>query len=134
MRYLYSQDTCTFSKLLKEAMKAEAEHRSRVSMRAKAVHAEAEVPPDNVKIDNQTNNDITLIKTQLDSMSQILKSAQYQGNKNQGKKGSNSKAVEAQPRSKGPAVTAAGPFQGGRPPVQCHRCMGWGHYVWGLHQ
>ncbi|MCG8626387.1 MAG: hypothetical protein MJE68_30860, partial [Proteobacteria bacterium] len=58
MHYLYSQETCTFSKLLKEAMKAEVEHRSQVSLRAKAAHAEADVPPESSKIDNKTTNDI----------------------------------------------------------------------------
>ena len=69
-------------------------------------------------------------------MSKILKSAQFNKNaksngKSGSKKGNNSKSAEAkpQPKSKGPAVSAAGPFTGGKPPIQCHRCMGWGHYL-----
>ena len=45
------------------------------------------------------------------------------------KKASNSKSAEAKPQKlKGPAISDAGPFTGGKPPVQCHRCMGWGHF------
>ena len=69
-------------------------------------------------------------------MSKILKSAQFNKNaksngKGGAKKGNNSKSAEAKPqhKSKGPAVSAAGPFTGGKPPIQCHRCMGWGHFM-----
>ena len=63
----------------------------------------------------------------------MLKSAQFNKNSKNGKgeeKGNGAKSAEAkpQPKSKGPAVSAAGPFTGGKPPVQCYCCMGWGHY------
>ena len=69
-------------------------------------------------------------------MSKILKSVQFNKNtkskgKGGAKKGNNSKSAEAKPqhKSQGPAVSAAGPFTGGKPPIQCHRCMGWGHFM-----
>ena len=36
MQFLYTQDDCSFSKLLKAAMTAETEHKSRVLVKAKA--------------------------------------------------------------------------------------------------
>ena len=125
MRFLYMQEDCTFSKLLKAAMMAEAESKARVNVKAKAANVEVET--------RQESKEFSSIQTQLNSMNKILKSAQFNKNSKKqvnNKKGSNSKTAEAKPqsRSKGPAVSAAGPFTGGKPPVQCYRCMGWGHY------
>ena len=123
MPFLYTQDDCSFSKLLKAMMTAEAEHKSRVLVKTKAATAEI--------VSNPTNQELTSIQNQLDSMSKILKSAQLsKDSKKTGfKKTGNSKSAEAKPQKlKGPAISAAGPFTGGKPPVQCHRCMGWGHF------
>ena len=120
---MYTQDDCTFSKLLKAAITAEAEQKSRVLMKAKAAAAEI--------VTNPANQELTSIQSQLDSMSKILKSTQFNKDSKKvgSKKVSNSKSTEAKPqRLKGPAISAAGPFTGGKPPLQCHRCMGWGHY------
>ena len=130
MRFLYMQDDCTFSKLLKGAMIAEAESRNRTVAKAKAANVD-------VNTNNANNNSegLNSIQSQLDSMSKILKSAQFNKTKSNGKsnakKGSNSKSAEVKPqkKSKGPAITAAGPFTGGKPPIQCYRCMGWGHLI-----
>ena len=128
MRFLYMQEDCTFSKLLKAAMIAEAESKPRVTAKVKAANADTNT--------NDNNSELSSIQSQLDSMSKILKGAQFNKNaksnvKGGAKKGNNSKSAEAKPqnKSKGPAVSAAGPFTGGRPPVQCHRCMGWGHFM-----
>ena len=120
MRFLYTQDDCSFSKLLKAVMTAEAEHKSRVLVKTKAAAAEI--------VSDPANQELTSIQSQLDSMSKILKSAQFSkdSKKSGSKKTSNSNLAEAKPqKSKGPAISAAGPFTGGKPPVQCHRCMGW---------
>ena len=123
MQFLYTQDNCSFSKLLKAAMTTEAEHKSSVLVKAKA---------EAVKIvTNPANQELTSIQSQLDSMSKILKSAQFSkdSKKSCSRKKSNSKSAEAKPqKSKGPAISAAGPLTGGKPPVQCHRSMGWGHF------
>ena len=128
MRFLYTQEDCTFSKLLKAVMIAEAESKPRVQAKVKSVTAETNT--------NNNNQELSSIQSQLDSMSKILKNAHFNKNaksngKGGAKKGNNSKSAEAKPqhKSKGPAVSAAGPFTGGKPPIQCHRCMGWGHFM-----
>ena len=123
MWFLYTQDDRSFSKLLKATMTAEVEHKSRVVVKAKAATAEI--------VTNPAIQELTSIQNQLDSMSKILKSAQFSkdSKKSGSKKTSNSRSAEAKPqKSKRPAISAAGPFTGGKPPVQCHRCMGWGHF------
>ena len=125
MRYLYDQDDCSFSKLLKASMMAEAESQARHTVKAKAATV-VEVPT------NPHDSELTSIQSQLDSMAKILKSAQF-SKKNRGRNGkkeggAKSAEVKPQPKSKGPATSAAGPFTGGKPPVQCYGCRGWGHY------
>ena len=106
-------------------MIAEAESKPRVTAKVKAATADTNT--------NNNNQELSSIQSQLDSMSKILNSVQNAKTNGKGdpKKGNNSKAAEAKPqhKSKGPAESAAGPFTGGKPPVQCHRCMGWGHYM-----
>ena len=123
MQFLYTQDDCSFSELLKAAMTGEAEHKSRVLVKAKAAAAEI--------VTNPASQELTSIQNQLDSMSKILKSAQFSkdSKKTGSEKTSNSRSAEAKlQKSKGPAISAAGPFTGGKPPVHCHRCMSWGHF------
>ena len=53
------------------------------------------------------------------------------GRQKRGPQGKNGKGniVNLDPnlRANPPITTAQGPFQDGKLPVQCHRCMGWGH-------
>ena len=70
MRYLYDKDDCTFSILLKASMIAEAESRARHTVKSKAAHV-VEVPT------NPADSELTSIQNQLDSMTKILKSAQF---------------------------------------------------------
>ena len=128
MRFLYTQEDCTFSKLLKAVMISEAESKPRVTAKVKAATADTN--------NNNSNQELSSIQSQLESMSKILKSVQFNKNaksngKGGAKKGNNSKSAEAKPqhKSKGPAVSAAGPFTGEKPPIQCHRCMGYGHFI-----
>ena len=114
MRFLYTQEDCTFSKLLKAVMITKAESKPRVTAKVKAATADTNT--------NNNNQELSSIQSQLDSMSKILKSAQFNKNakssgKGGAKKGNNSKSAEAKPqhKSKGPAVSAAGPFTGGSP-------------------
>ena len=60
MKFLYTQDDCSFSKLLKAAMTAEAEHQSRILVKTKAAAAEVTTNP--------TNHELTSIQNQLDFM------------------------------------------------------------------
>ena len=65
MRFLYMQEDCTFSKLLKAAMIAEAESKPRVTAKVKAANADTNT--------NDNNPELSSIQSQLDSMSKILK-------------------------------------------------------------
>ena len=78
MRYLYDKDDCTFSKLLKASMIAEAESSARHTLKSKAAHV-VEVPT------NTADSELTSIQNQLDSMTKILKSTQFNKNSKNGK-------------------------------------------------
>ena len=58
MQFLYTQDDCSFSKLLKAAMTAEAEHNSRVLVKAKVAAAQI--------VTNPANQELSSIQNQLD--------------------------------------------------------------------
>ena len=123
MHFLYTQDDCSFSKLLKAVMTTETEHKFRLLVKSKAAAAEIVTYP--------ANQELTSIQNQLDSMSKILKSAQFskESKKSGSKKTGSSKSAGAKPQKlKGPVILASGPFTRGKPPVQYHRCMGWGHF------
>ena len=118
IRHKYDLPDCTFSQLLTAAMRAEAETGVSHAVRAKAANAEP-----------SSTNDMTSIQTQLTSMTEILKSAKFLG-KGQKRKGeATAKSADARQGLQGPGTSAAGPFKKGRPPVQCHRCKGWGHFA-----
>ena len=89
MRYLYDKDDCTFSKLLKDSMIAEAESRARHTVKFKAAHV-VEVPT------NTADSELTSIQNQLDSMTKILKSAQFNKNSKNGKNGKKGGAKSAE--------------------------------------
>ena len=87
-------------------MIAEAESKPRVTAKVKAANADTNT--------NNNNSELSSIQSQLDSMSKILKGAQFNKNaksnvKGGAKKGNNSKSAEAKPqsKSKGPALSAA---------------------------
>ena len=119
IRHKHDKPVSTFNELLNAAMKAEAEIPNRVVC-AKAINATDDTNPD---------NEITSIQKQLTSMTEILKSAHFQGKNQKGKGGATAKAKEAREGLKGPETSSAGPFKKGKPPLQCYRCMGWGHYA-----
>ena len=109
---------CTFNQLLTAAMRAEAETGVTHAVCAKAANAEP-----------SSTNDMTSIQTQLTSMTENLKSAKFLG-KGQKRKGeATAKSADARQGLQGPGTSAAGPFKKGRPPIQCHRCKGWGHFA-----
>ena len=89
-------------------MTTEAEHKSRVLVKTKAATTEV--------VTNPANQELTSIQNQLDSMSKILKSAEFSkdSKKSGSKKTSNSKLAEAKPqKSKGPAYISSKPFHRG---------------------
>ena len=58
-------------------------------------------------------------------MTDILKSARFRGKDQKRKWGNPAKAAEARENQQTPSGTP----KKDRPPVKCHRCMGWGHFI-----
>ena len=58
-------------------------------------------------------------------MTDIIKSARFQDRDHKGKGGNTAKAAEIRENQRTPSGTP----KKERPPVQCHRCMGWGHFI-----
>ena len=98
-------------------MTCEFEAASHASTRAKSLQVKDTVSPES---STSETSDITLIRTQLEQMSSILKSANYRpGNKSGSKQKVNGKSAQpvnqdARQGLRGPGVSAAGPFTQGR--------------------
>ena len=97
---------CTFNELLVAAMKAEAESAQR-SAQAKVFNAET---------NTDTNPEITSIQKQLTNMTDILKSARFQGKDQRGKGGNTAKAAEGRENQQTPPGTP----KKERPPLQVY--------------
>ena len=126
VRYLFTNPTVDFNQLLKAAMTCEIETTSRQATKAKAMQFSEGVS------ESSTNPEISSIRSQLEQMSTILKGANFSGSKDNNKKKGNGyykQKTDGRQGLKGPGTSAAGPFHKERPPVQCHQCMGWGHYA-----
>ena len=126
VRYLFTNPTVDFNQLLKAAMTCEIETTSRQATKAKAMQLSDGVS------ESSTNPEISSIRSQLEQMSTILKGANFSGSKDNNKKKGNGyykQKTDGRQGLKGPGTSAAGPFHKERPPVQCHQCMGWGHYA-----
>ena len=126
VRYLFTNPTVDFNQLLKAAMTCEIETTSRQATKAKAMQLSEGVS------ESSTNPEISSIHSQLEQMSTILKGANFSGSKDNNKKKGNGyykQKTDGRQGLKGPGTSAAGPFRKERPPVQCHQCMGWGHYA-----
>ena len=126
VRYLFTNPSVDFNQLLKAAMTCEIEATSRQATKAKAMQLSEGVSESN------TNPEMSSIRSQLEQMSTILKGANFNGSKDQGKKKGNGyykPKTDGRQGLKGPGTSAAGPFQRNKPPIQCYQCMGWGHYA-----
>ena len=117
MRYLYDRPEASFKDLLLAGMRAKVESRDHNITRAKAVTA-TELNKDT----ENTGGELHDLTEQLKSLGQYLKSSTYT-TKSKFLKGNR----DPQNQSQGPSPSAARPFQD-RPPVQCYKCSGWGHY------
>ena len=113
IRHKHDNPESTFNELLTAAMKAEAEATQR-SAQAKAFNAETD-----------TNPEITSIQKQLTSMTDIIKSARFQDRDHKRKGDNTAKAAEIRENQRTPSGTP----KKVKPPLQCHRCMGWGHFI-----
>ena len=113
IRHKHDNPESTFNELLTAAMKAEAEATQR-SAQAKAFNAETD-----------TNPEIISIQKQLTSMTDIIKSARFQDRDHKRKGDNTAKAAEIRENQRTPLGTP----KKVKPPLQCHRCMGWGHFI-----
>ena len=117
MCYLYDRPEASFEDLLLAAMWAEVESRDHHLTKVKAITVIE--PEKEVEISGVELNDLN---KQLKSPGQYLKSTTFMA-KSKFMKSSR----DPWNQSQGPGLSAAGPFQD-RPPVQCYKCNGWGHY------
>ena len=126
VHYLFTNATVDFNQLLKAAMTCELENTSRAATKAKVMQFSQ-----GASESNSESPEISLIHSQLEQMSTILKSANFKGSKESNKKkynGNHKSKQDGRQGLKGPGTSAAGPFRKNKPPVQCYQCMGWGHY------
>ena len=135
LRYLYTQQTVSYSELLQAAYAAEVEvEKGRVACsKAANVVTSPEKPGIRLRDPSPIVASVAALESKLDKcLKAVSKAAQAQTN-NKGKQQLNPKretnSTPTTPdKSKGPAVTAAGPFRGKNgKPLRCWRCGGWGH-------
>ena len=122
MRYLYKESDAGYEQLLSAAREAETEWVESKTIKVKATSV---VDPGKKERDK--------IKAWIDKLTKELNKKEKGGfYKKKGGKGENPTPVslpKGSPRSKGPEITAAGPFCNGKKPLQCYKCGGWGHVI-----
>ena len=121
-RYLYKKHGTTYEQLLDAAKEAELKFtKSRgVVARMKAVGVTERT--DSVKL-QELNNRIDSLTATLKANTIKPKSASAPSSPIKKRNGEGSNL----PKSKGPETTSHGPFRGGKKPIQCFKCGGWGH-------
>ena len=136
LRYLYTQTSVTYSELLQATYAAEVEAEKGRVARSKAVNV-AQSPEHSISRSRDPSPivaSIAALESKLDKcLKAVLKATQAQpggkGNQRTGSQKRESNSAPVTPnKTKGPAVTAAGPFKGRNgKPIHCWRCGGWGH-------
>ena len=117
MRYLYDKESTTYDSLLATMKGAELEWlESRNQSRLKSV-----------TITDKT--EIEELREKLVELQATVKSAAVQKKEKEKKKTpkNSPRKDDVRKQSKGPGVTAAGPFKPDQKPMQCYKCEGWGH-------
>ena len=122
MRYLYKETETGYEQLLSAAREAKTEWTESKTIKAKVTSV---VDPGKKERDE--------LKAWIDKLTKELKKKE-KGSffKKKTIKGKNSTPVSSpkgSPRSKGPEITAHGPFHNGKKPLQCFKCGGWGHVI-----
>ena len=123
MRYLYKQPATVYDELLQSAKEAESEWMDN-KLRVKST-----------TVEDPGKREREELKERLERLTESMKVANLQTSRRDVKKSSPRSpksepprgAISNSPRSRGPAITSAGPFQGRRRPLQCYKCGGWGH-------
>ena len=116
MRYLYKQPMTTYEQLLASTKEAEAEWLEHKTIRSKATTASQADPGRKEREE---------LKSRIDKLTAELNKREKE--RQWKKKRTPTNSPRDSPNSKGPGVTAAGPFREGRRPLQCYNCGGWGH-------
>ena len=137
LRYLFTQPVVTYSELLQAAYAAEVEAEKGRAARSRA--ANVAVSPGSEGSQSRDPSPIAASVAALESkidkcLKAVSKATQAQPSTKAGnqravnpKRESNSAPVTPS-KSKGPSVSAAGPFRGKNgKPIRCWRCGGWGH-------
>ena len=121
-RYLYKKVGTTYEQLQDMAKEAELEFsESRgVSARIKSVGV---VEKADVSKLRELNNRIDNLTVTLKANNLKPKSASAPSSPDKKCNESGNQPI----RSKGPEITSHGPFRGGKKPLQCYKCGGWGH-------
>ena len=122
MRYLYKETETGYEQLLSTAREAETEWTESKTIKAKATSV---VDPGKKERDE--------LKARIDKLiKELNKKEKGSFFKKKTVKGENPTPVSSpkgSPRSKGPEITAHGPFRNGKRPLQCFKCGGWGHVI-----
>ena len=122
MRYLYKESETEYEQLLSAARKAETEWVESKTIKAKVTSV---VDPGKKERDK--------LKAQIDELTKELnkkeKGSFYKKKGGKGENATPANSPKGSPRSKGPEITASGPFHNGKKPLQCYKCRGWGHVI-----
>ena len=136
LRYLYTQASVTYSELLQAAYAAEVEAEKGRLARSKAANVaqSPERAPDRSRDPSPIAASVAALESKLDKcLKAVSKAAQTQPNTKGSQRPGNikreSSSAPATPsKTKGPGMSAAGPFKGKNgKPIRCWRCGGWGH-------
>ena len=122
MRYLYKEPETTYESLLSAATEAEAEWLESKTLKAKAA---SYVDPGK-KERNELKAKINKLTAEL---AKKEKGGYFKKKPQKATSESPTNSLKGSPRSKRPEITAAGPFHGGKKPIQCYKCGSWGHVI-----
>ena len=122
MRYLYKETETGYEQLLSAAREAETEWIESKTIKAKVTSV---VDPGKKERDE--------LKARIDKLTKELnkkeKGSFYKKKTSKGKNPTPVSSPKGSARSKGPEITAHGPFHNGKKPLQCFKCGGWGHVI-----
>ena len=133
--YLYTQSTVSYSELLQAAYAAEVEAEKGRVARSKAANVVSSPEKGDVRSRDPSPivASVAALESKLDKcLKAVSKATQAQTSIREKQQGNHKREANSAPttpnKSKGPAVTAAGPFRGkSGKPLRCWRCGGWGH-------
>ena len=122
MRYLYKETETGYKQLLSAAKEAETEWTESKTIKAKVT-----------SVVDPGKKERHELKAQIDKLTKELnkkeKGSFFKKKTGKGENPTPVSSPKGSPRSKGPEITAHGPFCNGKKPLQCFKCGGWGHVI-----